>query len=133
MYFLRLFSRGNLACPNRPNRLISNNNLRPIFRLLRDSLQLCGNDFDSLVTFSLLQSFSTAQDDTQTPIERGFRLACNELIIPRIVSTSLPYLQPPTPGVSTLLFSQPSNPPPPHPTQTHPKTYVRSPHHPPSI
>jgi hypothetical protein len=120
MYLLRLFRRGNLARPNRPNRLIRNHDLRPVFRLLGDGFQLCGDHFDGLVTLSLIQCFSTAQDDTQTSVERGFRLACNELNIPRIVSTPLQSLQLPTPWsiYPPFLFTPLLPPSPPNLIQT---------------
>ena len=62
-----------------PNRFVRNHDLRPIFRLVRNSLQLPRHHINRLVCLSLLQRLSAANNDTQPSIKGSLRFASNKL------------------------------------------------------
>lgn len=78
MNLLGLLSSSNLASTNGPNRLVSNNNLRPVLDLLLDSLQLGCDHIDSLVALPLFEALTTAEDNANAAIQSSLRLRGNE-------------------------------------------------------
>ena len=84
-----------------PHGLVRDDDFRPVFRLLRHRQQLARHHVDGLVALSLLRAFPQhhislsgaaelaylecfphAQDNPQPGLQRGFRLARNELAQP---------------------------------------------------
>jgi hypothetical protein len=64
-----------------PDRLVGDDNLRPVLDLVRNGLKLGGNHLDSLVCLALLQALAAAQNDTKAAIDSRLGLACNKGIV----------------------------------------------------
>lgn len=65
---------------NVPNRFISHNNLTPIAHLLLHSPKLTRHNLNRTPLLALLQTLTTAQDDTQASIQRCLGLAGDEIV-----------------------------------------------------
>ncbi len=79
--FFSLFRRSGFAGSDSPDGFISNNDIGIIFslELALDNLKLSGNNFESLVGFSLFQSFTNAEDNLQTIVQSVSGLLSNNL------------------------------------------------------
>lgn len=64
-----------------PDRLVGNDNLRPVLDGVRHSLQLLGHDSNSAAGLPLLQALTTAENNAQSAISRGLCLASDERIV----------------------------------------------------
>lgn len=64
-----------------PDRFVGNNNLGPVLDLVRDSLELLCDHTDGLALLPLLEALTTAQNHTQSSVERSLGLACNEGVV----------------------------------------------------
>lgn len=64
-----------------PDGLVGNNNLAPVFDLVRDSLELLGHNIDGLTRLTLLQALTAAQNHTETAVHRRLCLAGNEVVV----------------------------------------------------
>jgi hypothetical protein len=62
-----------------PNWLVGDDDLRPVFCLLRNCLQLPCNNVDCLIVSTLLIRFPTAEDNTQTSSQSSLSLVGNKL------------------------------------------------------
>jgi hypothetical protein len=63
VHLLSLLGRSNLAGPDSPDGLVSNDNLAPVRDLGLERLELLGDDLDSLPGLALLQALAAAPDD----------------------------------------------------------------------
>lgn len=74
--------RSDLPGTDGPDRLVSNDNLRP--SILADDLvyrfQLFGDDINCRASFSLLQRLSAAQNHTDTTLDSSLGLGCYEIV-----------------------------------------------------
>lgn len=96
--FLGLFGGCDFAGSDGPDGLVGDDDLGPVFHDLCDGAELGGDDFEGLVGFALLGSFvsdlflmdtisfvsadlkrfTAAQNDTETTVESGLSLVCDE-------------------------------------------------------
>lgn len=67
--------------PCSPDRLVGDDDLRPVLDLVCDSLELGCNDLDGLACLALLQALTAAQNNAETAINGSLGLACNESIV----------------------------------------------------
>jgi hypothetical protein len=65
---------------NAPDGLVGNDNLAPVLDLVRDSLELLGDDLDGLASLTLLQALTAAQNDAKTVVDGILCLAGNEFV-----------------------------------------------------
>ena len=63
-----------------PDGLVGNDNLAPVLDLVRNSLQLLGNNVDGLARLALLQALTAAEDYTETVVDGSLCLAGNEVV-----------------------------------------------------
>lgn len=63
-----------------PDGLVGNDNLAPVLDLVRDSLQLLGDNVDGLARLALLQALTAAQNYTESVVDRSLCLAGDEVI-----------------------------------------------------
>lgn len=80
MNFLCLLGGRDLSGTNGPNWLVCNDNLAPVRDLLCNSTNLACNHIDGLVGLSLLEALTTAEDNTDTAVEGGLGLGCDESV-----------------------------------------------------
>lgn len=64
-----------------PDGLVGDDNLAPVLDLVRNSLELLGDDVDGGAGLPLLEALATAQDDANAAVERGLGLAGNECVV----------------------------------------------------
>jgi hypothetical protein len=65
---------------NAPDGLVGNHNLAPVLDLVRDSLELLGDDLDGLASLTLLQTLTAAQNHAKTVVDGVLCLAGNEVV-----------------------------------------------------
>ena len=66
---------------NAPDGLVSNDNLAPVLDLVRNSLELLGNNADGLARLTLLQALAAAQNHTKTVVGGCLCLVGNEVVV----------------------------------------------------
>jgi len=66
---------------NAPDGLVSNDNLAPVLDLVRNSLELLGNNADGLARLTLLQALAAAQNHTKTVVGSCLCLVGNEVVV----------------------------------------------------
>lgn len=64
-----------------PDGLVGNDDLAPVLDLVRNSLELLGDDVDGGAGLPLLEALTAAQDDADAAVERSLGLAGDESII----------------------------------------------------
>lgn len=64
-----------------PDRLISNDNLAPVLHLVRDGLELRGDNLNRLVRLPLLQALAAAQNHAEAAVQGCLGLGRNECVV----------------------------------------------------
>lgn len=81
MDVLGLLGGGDLAGANGPDGLVGDDDLAPVLDLVRDSLELLGDNVDGGAGLPLLEALTAAQDDANAAVERSLGLAGDESVV----------------------------------------------------
>ena len=74
-----MFRGGDFSGSNRPNRLVSDDDVRPVGDLCLDGGELAEDDLESVVGFSLFEFLSDTSDDVDSGFEGVSDLLSDEL------------------------------------------------------